>query len=145
MPRPEAKRVINGTYGRLWVDNELWAEVDSFEAKVTVTWEDVNFANDGATYKKGMGWAGDGSFTIKKIYSRVQKKMADAVRRGEYPRLELVGKLSDPGAFGSERVALHDVTINEFMLMKFDQKTLGSEEVPFAFSDYDQIDLIPGS
>ncbi|QQE75219.1 phage tail tube protein [Brevibacillus composti] len=144
MAKPDGRRVINGTYGRLWVDNELWAEVDSFEAKVVVNWEDVNFAGEGATYKKGIGWTGEGSMTIKKIYSRVQKKMAEAIRRGEYPRLELVGKLADPDAFGSERVALHDVTINEFMLMKFEQKTLGSEEVPFAFSDYDPIDLITG-
>ena len=145
MARPEAKRVINGTYGRLWVDGELWAEVDSFDAKVSVSWEDVNFAGEGATFKKAVGWNGEGSFTIKKIYSRVQNKMADAVRRGEYPRASLVGKVADPGGFGSERVALNDVTFNEFTLMKFEQKTLGSEEVPFAFSDYDMIDMIPGS
>jgi hypothetical protein len=145
MAKPNARKIVNGTYGRVWVDGELWAEVDSFEAKVTVNYEDVNFAGEGATYKKAVGWSGEGSMTIKKIYSRVQKKMADSVRRGEYPRLELVGKVADPDAFGSERVALHDVTINEFLLMKFEQKTLGSEEVPFAFSDYDMIDMIPGS
>lgn len=48
----KSKNVINGTYGRVWVGGELWAEVDSFEAKVTVNYEDVNFANSGATYKK---------------------------------------------------------------------------------------------
>lgn len=142
MARPEAKRVINGTYGRVWVDGELWAEVDSFEAKVTVSYEDVNFAGEGATFKKGMGWSGEGSMTIKKIYSRVQQKMADAVRKGEYPRFEIVGKLADPDAFGAERVALYDVTIGEFFLLKFEQKTLGSEEIPFNFSDYNMLDSI---
>lgn len=141
--KPEAKRVVNGTYGRVWVDGELWAEVDSFEAKVTINYEDVNFAGEGATYKKATGWAGEGSMTIKKIYSRVQRKMAESVRRGEYPRCQIVGKVADPDAFGAERVAINDVTFNEFMLMKFEQKTLGSEEIPFAFSDYDPIDLIP--
>lgn len=80
--------------------------------------------------------------TIKKIYSRVQRTMANSVRNGIYPRLEIVGKVADPGSFGAERVALHDVTINEFMLLKFEQKTLGSEEIPFAFSDYEMIDTI---
>lgn len=144
MAKPDARLVINGTYGRVWVDGELWAEVDSFEAKVTINYEDVNFAGEGATFKKAIGWSGEGSMTIKKIYSRVQQKMAAAVRRGEYPRLQIVGKLADPGAFGAERVALYDVTVNEFSLLKFEQKTLGSEEVPFAFSDYEAIDLIPG-
>jgi hypothetical protein len=137
-----ASRVINGTYGRVWVNGELWAEVDAFEAKVTVNYEDVNIANNGATYKKATGWSGEGSMTIKKIYSRVQRAMAENVRRGIYPRFEIVGKVEDPDAYGAERVALHDVTINEFFLLKFEQKTLGSEEIPFAFSDYKMIDTI---
>ncbi|CAM3442080.1 phage tail tube protein [Marinicrinis lubricantis] len=140
--KPRANEVINGTYGTVWVDGELWAEVDTFEAKVTVNYEDVNFAGQGGTFKKATGWAGEGSMTIKKIYSRVQRKMADQVRKGIYPRFEIVGKLSDPDARGTERVAIHDVTIGEFMLLKFEQKTLGSEEIPFTFSDYEMIDTI---
>ncbi|WP_346140154.1 phage tail tube protein, partial [Streptomyces virens] len=89
----KSNNVINGTYGRVWVGGELWAEVDSFEAKVTVNYEDVNFANSGATYKKEIGWTGDGTMTIKKIYSRVQRTMANSVRNGIYPRLEIVGKV----------------------------------------------------
>ncbi|MED1850350.1 phage tail tube protein [Brevibacillus borstelensis] len=142
MARPNASRVINGTYGRVWVDGELWAEVDSFEAKVTINYEDVNFAGEGATFKKAIGWTGEGSMTIKKIHSRIQQKMAAAVRRGEYPRLQIVGKVADPSAFGAERIAFYDVTVNEFLLLRFEQKTLGSEEIPFAFSDYEAIDSI---
>lgn len=145
MAKPDVRRVINGTYGRLWVDGELWAEVDNFESKVTIAYEDVNFANEPATYRKGLGWSGEGSFRLKKVYSRVQRKMSESVKKGTYPRVELVGKLADPDAFGSERVALHDVTFDEFTLMKFEMKTVGSEEVPFKFSDYDMIDTIPGS
>ena len=143
MPRPNASRVINGTYGKVWVNGELWAEVDTFEAKVTVSYEDVNFAGEGATFKKATGWTGEGTMSIKKIYSRVQRAMAEQVRRGEYPRFEIVGKLEDPDAFGAERIALHDVTISEFMLLRFEQKALGNEDVPFAFSDYELIDSIP--
>ncbi|MFD2614497.1 phage tail tube protein [Paenibacillus gansuensis] len=138
----KANRIINGTFGRVWVDGELWAEVDSFEAKVTINWEEVNFANDGATYQKATGWKSDGKMKIKKIYSRVQRKMAENVRKGIYPRLEIVGKVEDPDTRVSERVALHDVTIGEFMLLKFETKTLGSEEIPFSFSDYEMVDTI---
>lgn len=138
----DAGKIINGTYGTIWVDGELWAEVDSFEAKVAIQYEDQNFANDGATYKKGMGWTGEGTLTIKKIYSRVQRKLANDVKRGVYPRSTIVGKLADPEAWGTERVVLNDVTFNEFNLMKFEQKTVGSEDIAFAFSDYDTPDLI---
>lgn len=138
----DAGKIINGTYGTIWVDGELWAEVDSFEAKVTINYEDQNFANDGATYKKGMGWTGEGTLTIKKIYSRIQRKLANGIKRGVYPRSMIVGKLADPDAWGTERIVLNDVTFNEFNLMKFEQKTVGSEDIPFAFSDYDTPDLI---
>lgn len=142
MPKNDASKVISGTYGTIWVDGELWAEVDSFEAKVTIKYEDVNFANDGATHKKGNGWIGEGSLTLKKVYSRVQRKIAVAVKNGKYPRSQIVGKLADPDAHGTERAVINDVTFNEFNLLKFDQKSLGSEEIPFAFSDFDLPDLI---
>jgi len=137
MPRPDASRIMNGTYGSLWVENELWAEADSFEAKVTINYEDVNFAGEGATFRKATGWNGEGKIAIKKIYSRTQSLMAEKIRAGIYPRIKIVGKLSDPSAAGTERVALYDVTFGEFLLLKFEQKTLGSEEIPFAFSDYE--------
>jgi hypothetical protein len=140
--QPKANQVMNGTYGTVWVNGELWAEVDAFEAKVTVSYEDVNFANHPGTFKKPTGWTGEGSMTIKKIYSRVQRAMAANVKKGIYPRFEIVGKVGDPDAIGAERAAIRDVTINEFMLLKFEQKALGSEEVPFAFSDYEMIDTI---
>lgn len=140
--KPKANEVINGTYGTVWFSGELWAEVDAFEAKVTVSYEDVTFANEGGTFKKPTGWNGEGSMTIKKIYSRVQKAMAANVKKGIYPRFEIVGKVADPDSRGVERVALHDVTISEFMLLKFDAKALGSETIPFAFSDYEMVDTI---
>ncbi|GEC93510.1 phage tail tube protein [Brevibacillus brevis] len=143
MARNDSRKIVNGTYGRVWVDGELWAEVDSFEAKVTINSEDVTFANDPATYQKELGWAGEGSMTIKKIHSRVQRKMAADVKQGKYPRFSIVGKVEDPGASGAERVAIHDVTISEFMLLKFELKTTGSEEIPFKFSDYEMIDMLP--
>jgi hypothetical protein len=141
---PDASREINGTYGTIWVDGELWAEVESFEAKLNISYEDSNFANSLATYRKALGWTGDGTMTIKKVYSRVQRKVAAEVKRGRFPRSTIVGKLADPDAYGTERVVLNDVTFAEVLLMKFEQKTKGKEEIPFAFSDYDMPDLIPG-
>lgn len=142
MAKPDASKVINGTYGTVWVDNELWAEVESFEAKIVIQYEDMNFPNEPGTFKKEMGWTGEGTMTLKKVYSRVQQKVAQSVKSGVVPRSTIVGKLADPGAWGSERAVLNDVTFNEILLLKFAQKTLGTEEIPFNFSDYDLPDLI---
>jgi hypothetical protein len=138
----DAKRVINGTFGTVWVDNEPWLDVESFEAVAKPDYEDVNMAGSLSTYRKQVGWNGTGSMTIKKVYSRMTKKMAEGIKKGQTPRMKIVGKLADPDAFGAERVAIYDVTMDSFTLMKFEQKTKGSEDVSFAFSDYETIDLI---
>lgn len=140
--KQDASRVINGTYGTVWVDGELWAEVDSFTARINPEYDDVNFANDSATYRKGIGWASEGTMTIKKIYSRMQRKLAQGIKNGIYPRCQIVGKLADPEAWGTERVVLYDVTFDGFNLLHFEQKTVLNEDISFAFSDYDLPDLI---
>ena len=142
MTKVASNKQINGSFGQVWVNNEKWLDVDAFEAKITVDYEDVNMAEDLATHKKMTGWNGEGSMTVKKVYSRGSNLLANAVKTGVMPNINIVGKLADPDAFGSERVALNEVTFNEFMLMKFEQKTLGTEELPFNFADFDPIDLI---
>lgn len=142
MSRIRAKRQINGTFGAVWVNSDKWLDIDEFEAKVGIDLEDVNMAEDLATHKKMTGWNGEGSMTVKKVYSRGAALLAEAVKAGTLPEIKLVGKVEDPDAFGAERVAIEEVTFSEFMLMKFEQKTLGTEELPFFFADYDMIDLI---
>lgn len=142
MAKLRANKQINGTFGAVWVNNEKWLDIQEFEAKVTISYEDVDMAQDLATHKKMNGWAGEGSMTVKKVYSRGAALLANAVKTGVLPDINIVGKLADPDAFGSERVAINEVTFNEFMLMRFEQKTLGTEELPFNFADYDPIDLI---
>lgn len=142
MDKVKSTRQINGTFGSVWVNNEKWLDVESFEAKVTIDYEDVNMAEDLATHKKMTGWTGEGTLTVKKVYSRGASLLADGVKKGQLPEINLVGKLADPDAFGAERVAINEVTFNEFMLMQFEQKTLATEELPFNFADYDPIDLI---
>lgn len=143
MTKVRPNKQINGTFGAVWVNGEKWLDVEAFEAKVTLNFEDVNMAEDLATHKKYTGWSGEGTMTVKKVYTRGASLMATAAKTGVMPEINLVGKLADPDAFGSERVSISEVTFNEFMLMKFEQKTLGTEELPFNFADYDPIDLIP--
>ncbi|MFJ8529968.1 phage tail tube protein [Bacillus sp. NPDC094106] len=142
MSKLKGNKQINGTFGSVWVNGEKWLDVESFEAKVTIDYEDVNMAEDLATHKKMIGWTGEGSMTIKKVYSRGSTLLAKSVKEGVVPDVNIVGKLADPDAFGAERVAINEVTFNEFMLLQFEQKTLATEELSFNFADYDPIDLI---
>src|SRR5690625_4928670 len=139
MSKIRSNKVINGTFGSVWVNNEKWMDVESFEAKVNIDYEDVNMAEDLATHKKMIGWNGEGTMVVKKVYSRGAALMANAAKTGIIPDISIVGKLADPDAFGAERVAINEVTFNEFTLMAFEQKTPATEELPFNFANYDPI------
>lgn len=142
MAKIKQTRQMNGTFGSLWVNGDKWMDIESFEAKVNVDFEDVNMAEDLATHKKMLGWNGEGSLTVKKVYSRGASIMSEAVKSGVMPDIEMIGKLADPDAFGSERVSLSEITFNDFTLLKFEQKTRMTEELSFNFASYDLIDYV---
>lgn len=142
MATPNTNQVFNGTYGTIWFNDELWGECDSFDANVNVDYEDINFSGKSGTYKKAVGWNGTGSMTIRKVNSRIQSLMAESIKAGRTPRFKIVGKLADPDVRGNQRIVLNDVTVDGFNLLKFDQKTTITEDISFAFSDYDLVSAI---
>lgn len=142
MAKENANKIINGTFGNVWVNGELWAHCKQFEAKVTGEFEDVNFANDLGTHKKYLGFSGEGTITLHKIFSSGGNLLADAFKTGVMPDVKIVGKLADPAAYGAERVEILEVTFDEFTLMKFANKEIQEEELPFKYADYNYLDKI---
>lgn len=134
--------VINGTFGRIWVNNQLWAECTSFEAKVTGEFEDITFCDELATHSKYMGWTGEGTIVCHKVDSKITKMLKDGFKTGFMPEIKIVAKLDDPASYGAERIEILGVTFTEFQLMKFASREKGETEVPFKFTDYNTIDLI---
>ena len=55
MKRFEANRVINGTFGEVWVDGDYMAEATGLEAKVKLDKQEVNQAG---TLEKGYNIVG---------------------------------------------------------------------------------------
>lgn len=141
----KANRVINGTHGAVWVNGEKWLDLTSLELKVTLEYEDVYFAEDTGKYRKFMGWTGEGSIVTKKVYSRGANLLAKAVKTGKMPSVTITSKLADPDAYGSERVSVSNVTFNEFLLTKIEQRTLLEEELGFEFGDFDILEAIQAS
>ena len=135
-----AKRVMSGTFGELWWDGELIAECDKFTAKYTQNKEEVNLARQLISDTKVMGSKGTGSFRIYKVYSRF-RAYADAVQAGEDVRGTFVSKLDDPDAYGSERVALYNVSLDEVPLVNWERKTIQKDEVPFTFTSHNFLEV----
>lgn len=138
----KTNQIIRGTYGRVWIDGELFANVKSFEAKLTLNYEEVDLSNDLGKHQRYMGFTGEGTMTLHKVNSKIFAKLAKAIKSGEMPEISIVGKLEDPTALGAERVSFTEVTIDEVMALKYENATIGEEEVPFKFADYEPLDLI---
>ena len=138
----KANQIIRGTYGRVWIDGELFANVKSFEAKLTLNYEEVDISNDLGKHQRYMGFNGEGTLTLHKINSKILAKLTKGIKSGEMPEISIVGKLEDPTALGAERIEFSEVTIDEVTALKFENAAIGEEEMPFKFADYEPIDLI---
>lgn len=137
-------RQISGNWGRLWWAGEQVFEVEAFELKATPNREEINQAGSLDVDSKITSIKCEGSFKVKKVYSRGIQKLLKAWKQGRDPRTQLVAKLDDPDAFGTERVVIDNVWFNELTLMQFE---LGSKlEREFTFgctiSDIDFPEMI---
>lgn len=141
-------RTITGTHGTLWVDGEEIFEIESFEATVTFEREDVTMAGNLDTDSKVVGQTGEGSFAVKKVYSRGLDKFIGMIKEGKDVRSQLISKLQDPDTVGgqAERVSIDNVWFNDFVLMQFEMGNLVENEYNFGFapSSVELIDRING-
>ena len=138
----DAKRVINGTHGAVFLDGEEISEIKSFQAKLEFQKEEVKVVGQMATDTKYMGYTGKGSLSLHKINSRMIKKIANMIKQGKEPRFTVIGKLADPDSMGSERIALYSVSFDDLTLMDWEVGALGASEHPFTFVKYDILDAI---
>ena len=97
-----ANRVMAGTWGQVWVDGELWAELSGFQAKFTYNKSPVNMCGAMAEDAKVTSVKGTGSITVSKVYTR-NNTQADSLLEGRDVRATIVAKLADPDAYGAER------------------------------------------
>ena len=135
---------ISGTWGHFWWDNMLIAEVKSYEAKVNPKREEVQMDLD--MDSKIVALAGEGTFVVKKFFTRGKRKLLEAWKKGEDPRALFVSKIQDPDTIGkqAESVRIDNVWFNELTLMQFEKGSLIEEEYSFGFtpSDASFIDTI---
>lgn len=134
MAKIEGYRQINGSWGQLWWDGDLVIEVIGFEAKITPNREDVPQAGSLDSDSKITSLKGEGSFKVKKVYSRGITKLLKAWQEGKDPRSQLVGKLADPDAYGNERIVINNVWFNELTLMQFETSQKLEREYSFGFT-----------
>lgn len=142
MKQMDAKRVINGTFGELWVDDDYMAEVKGVEAKASL---DATEVLQCGTLKKGYkitGISGSGTLTLNKVSSYFLMKISEKLKNGEALRATVITNLADPEAFGAERVKITDCVFTEVTLANWQAGGLGEESIPFNFTDWEVLESI---
>lgn len=130
-----AKRVMSGTFGELWWDDDLVAECYKFNAKYTNNKEAINLPRQTVEDSKLISSKGTGSVGLYKVYSRF-KAFSDAILAGKDERVTMVSKLADPDAYGAERVAIYNVSLDEVPIVNWERKVVQKDEVPFTFTGH---------
>ena len=136
----DTRKVINGTHGSLWINDQEISEVKSFQVKAEFQKEEVKIAGQMATDTKYMGYSIKGSLSLHKVNSRMIKFISDSIKAGKEPRFTLIGKLADPDADGAERIVVKNVSFDDLTLMDWEVGAIGQSEHPFTATAWEVLD-----
>jgi len=137
-----AKRVMSGTWGEVWLDGDYVSECYGLQAKVSFNKEDINICGQMATDKKVKSISCSGTLKLYKVNSRMAMAIGDDIKNGKDLRFTVISKLDDPDAYGSERIALKNVSFDDLTLADWEAAVNGKVEAPFTFTDYDFLDSV---
>ena len=138
-------RVINGSYGELWIDGEKMAEVYGLDAQMEVLKAEVPICGiSSGVGKKFTGLNGTGSLRFNKVSSTFSKKQAEAIKEGTPLVSTIISKLADPSVakYGHERLELRQVQFDTISLAQWEAGNLVQQEVPFTFEDFNFLNTI---
>ena len=136
------EKVINGTFGELWIDDYYLAEVIGLEAKVYLEKTEVNQVRSLVKGYKVTGIDCKGTLKLNKVTSYFINLLSKNTKKGKQTVCTIITKLKDPDSNGTERVKLTGVTFDELTLANWEAKKLGEESIPFTFTGWEVMDSI---
>lgn len=138
----DAKNIINGTWGSIWIDGDKVSEAFALQAKVTIQKVAVNICGKLAEDTKTTGIQCKGTLKLHKTSSRMIIKASDNMKAGKETVCTIISDLSDPDAYGAERVCIKDAKFDDLTLADWEAKKNGEISIPFTFSDWTYLDTI---
>ena len=130
----ETKKVINGTYGSIWIDSEKINECYGLTATMEVKREVVKVCGDLWEHNKMVGAKGKGSIKMNRVTTRSIEKVFNIIETGKDAVFEIQSMLADPDSLGRETIVMKNVTFDELSLQNWEANTPGTYELPFSFA-----------
>ena len=137
------EKVMNGTFGEVWLDDYYLAEVLSLEAKASLEKTEVNQARTLVKGYKVTGIDCKGTLKLNKVTSYFLTKLSESIKKGKVVKCTIISKLADPDSDGIERVKLTGCVFDEITFANWEVKKLGEESIPFTFTGWEVLDYVP--
>ena len=138
----ETKKVINGTWGSVWVDGEKINECYGLQATVEVKREAIKVCGDMWEHNKMVGMKGKGTIKMNRVTSRFVEAVLVEIEQGKDVTCEIQSMLEDPDALGRETIVLKNVTFDELSIQDWEAEQPGAYEIPFSFAGMEYVDSI---
>lgn len=136
------ERVINGTFGEVWLDGTYLPQATGLEAKFSLDKEEVHQCRKISKGYKVTGSDGKGTLKMNKTDSTLINIVGEDLQSGRMTEHTIISKLDDPDAWGAERIQFEGVKFDELTLADWELKKMGTESIPFTFESYTILDLI---
>lgn len=127
----------NGSNGKLWVNDQTWNNVKSFEAKVTANFEEIPDPDGWGTVQVFNGYTIEGTLSLRKTDSRAINLIAEGFSTGVMPDVKIISKAFNKTTGKTERIALKGITFSELTLQKWEERTITEEELPFKAESFE--------
>lgn len=131
---------LNGTDGRLWINDTPCATVQSFVLHQTNVYEDINKAGQLTKSRRVVGIELTGTISKLKVDNTMSALMEE-YKNGDTPEIKLIGLMQNAKTGMMQRAVIKGVTFGEMDLINFEQKVVAKEEIPFEAEDYYYQDL----
>ena len=136
-------KVINGTWGKVWINDDWMANATALEAKVTIEKEEIKQTGTLSKGYKVTGIDGKGTVKLNKVNSYFIKLMSENIKNGQSTICTITSTLADPASDGQqESITLYGCIFDEMTLIDWESKKMGEESIPFTFTDWDVTDTI---
>ena len=142
MKELDSNRVMNGSFGEAWVDDDYLGEVEAGKAELVVTYGDISRPRHLIDGKKLKKMEGKGSLKMYHVRSNIAKRMSDALKQGRTLSVKIIMRLEDPDAYGADRVALYGCKFGKATLMDWEAGKETEDSYDFTFEDWEFLDFI---
>ncbi|MBO5869607.1 MAG: hypothetical protein J6Q89_02540 [Clostridia bacterium] len=131
---------LNGTDGKLWINDTLCASIKSFTLKQKNVFETIDKAGQLTSSRRLVGIELTGTiskFKIDNSIAGIMKEYAD----GNPPEIKLIGLLENKTTGLIQRAIIKGVTFDELDIINFEQKKVIVEDIPYEAESYSYQDL----